>query len=53
MLERCTEDKVYSDGKQPEDCIVIDQAVEFLQALLDMLTELNLHLGVSLEVLTH
>ena len=30
-----------------ERSIVIDQAVEFLQALLDLLTELQLHLGVS------
>lgn len=30
-----------------ENSIVIDQAIEFLQALLDLLTEHNLHLGVS------
>ena len=32
--------------------IVIGQAVEFLQALLDMMTEQHIHLEVSLTLLT-
>ena len=54
MLESCTEEKVCpSEGEGEgvgERSIVIDQAVEFLQALLDLLTELQLHLGVSTRV---
>ena len=44
MLDGCTEDKLMSGNNQP---IVVDQAVEFLQALLDLLTGLHIHLEVS------
>ena len=54
MLESCSEEKVCSSEGESEGVgernIVIDQAVEFLQALLDLLTELQLHLGVSVWV---
>lgn len=45
LLEECTEMCLLQAGR--ETSIVIDQAVEFLQALLDLLTEHSLHLGVS------
>ena len=41
MLESCRE-----DDNQSATSIVIDQAVEFLQALLDLLTNLHVHLEV-------
>ena len=41
MLESCRE-----DSNQSAMGIVIDQAVEFLQALLDLLTNLHVHLEV-------
>ena len=43
MLERCVDYKLVGGGAEP---IVIDQAVDFLQALLDLLTELHVHLEV-------
>ena len=43
MLERCIDYKLVGSGAEP---IVIDQAVDFLQALLDLLTELHVHLEV-------
>ncbi len=46
ILGGCTEDKLR--GK-PEPPIVIDQAVDFLQALFDLLTKVHIHL----EVCTH
>ena len=45
MLESCRE-----DGNQSAKGIVIDQAVEFLQALLDLLTNLHVHLEVCMSV---
>ena len=44
MLERCVDYKLASCGAEP---IVIDQAVDFLQALLDLLTNVHVHLEVS------
>lgn len=43
MLERCVDYKLISCGAEP---IVIDQAVDFLQALLDLMTEVHVHLEV-------
>ena len=43
MLERCVDYKLVGGGAEP---IVIDQAVDFLQALLDLLTEVHVHLEV-------
>ena len=43
MLEKCVDYKLVGGRAEP---IVIYQAVDFLQALLDLLTELQLHLEV-------
>ena len=43
MLERCVDYKLVGGGAEP---IVIDQAVDFLQGLLDLLTDLHVHLEV-------
>ena len=43
MLERCVDYRLASCGAES---IVIDQAVDFLQALLDLLTDVHVHLEV-------
>lgn len=43
MLEKCVDYKLVSCGLEP---IVIDQAVDFLQGILDLLTEVHVHLEV-------
>ncbi len=48
MLESCVDHE--GEGSKPgssHNPIVIGQAVEFLQALLDMMTEQNIHLEVN------
>ncbi len=44
MLSGCTEDKLAGKSSPP---IVIDQAVDFLQALLDLVSKIQIHLEVS------
>ena len=50
MLERCVDYKLVGGGAEP---IVIDQAVDFLQALLDLMTEVHLHLEVCRLLQSH
>ena len=52
MLESCAAAADHpSGGVIPEHPIVIDQAVELLQALLDTLTEHHVHPGVGTAIL--